>query len=184
MKRNKIAMLLAMALTVTQSVVVPVAAEELTADVEQEVEMSQDDADAEAAVESEGAASEDAEVNIQEDEFSVGDGEDAEIQEEAEETQNVDFIRFWLGFFRGRHRNLGKMRNPADGFSCGHGGSHRGGVAFFLDYGVFSRVPRGHPGSGRQNLGVFGALRPGHRRVLAVLFPGAAAGGHQQGGSH
>ena len=91
MKRNKIAMLLAMALTVTQSVAVPVAAEELTADVEQEVEMSQDDADAEAAVESEGAASEDAEVNIQEDEFSVGDGEDAEIQEEAEETQNVDF---------------------------------------------------------------------------------------------
>ena len=74
MKRNKIAMLLAMALTVTQSVVVPVAAEELTADVEQEVEMSQDDADAEAAVESEGAASEDAEVNIQEDEFSVRDG--------------------------------------------------------------------------------------------------------------
>lgn len=43
MKRNKIAMLLAMALTVTQSVVVPVAAEELTADVEQEVEMAQDD---------------------------------------------------------------------------------------------------------------------------------------------
>ena len=65
MKRNKIAMLLAMALTVTQSVVVPVAAEELTADAGQEVEMSQDDADAEAAVESEGAASEDAEVNIQ-----------------------------------------------------------------------------------------------------------------------
>lgn len=91
MKRNKIAMLLAMALTVTQSVAVPVAAEELTADAGQEVEMSQDDADAEAAVESEGAASEDAEVNIQEDEFSVGDGEDAEIQEEAEETQNVDF---------------------------------------------------------------------------------------------
>lgn len=76
MKRNKIAMLLAMALTVTQSVVVPVAAEELTADVEQEVEMSQDDADAEAAVESEGAASEDAEVNIQED---------------AEESQDEDF---------------------------------------------------------------------------------------------
>lgn len=76
MKRNKIAMLLAMALTVTQSVVVPVAAEELTADVEQEVEMSQDDADAEAAVESEGAASEDAEVNIQED---------------AEELQDEDF---------------------------------------------------------------------------------------------
>ena len=49
-------MLLAMALTVTQSVAVPVAAEELTADAGQEVEMSQDDADAEAAVESEGAA--------------------------------------------------------------------------------------------------------------------------------
>lgn len=76
MKRNKIAMLLAMALTVTQSVVVPVAAEELTADVEQEVEMSQDDADAEAAVESEGAASEDAE---------------AEIQDDAEELQDEDF---------------------------------------------------------------------------------------------
>ena len=35
-------MLLAMALTVTQSVAVPVAAEELTADAGQEVEMSQD----------------------------------------------------------------------------------------------------------------------------------------------
>lgn len=76
MKRNKIAMLLAMALTVTQSVVVPVAAEELTADVEQEVEMSQDDADAEAAVESEGAASEEA---------------GAEIQDDAEELQDEDF---------------------------------------------------------------------------------------------
>ncbi len=64
MKRNKIAMLLAMALTVTQSVAVPVAAEELTADAGQEVEMSQDDADAEVAVEADGAASEDAEVNI------------------------------------------------------------------------------------------------------------------------
>lgn len=77
MKRNKIAMLLAMALTVTQSVVVPVAAEELTADVEQEVEMSQDDADAEAAVESEGAASEEVE---------------AEIQDDAEESQDEDFV--------------------------------------------------------------------------------------------
>ena len=76
MKRNKIAMLLAMALTVTQSVAVPVAAEELTADAGQEVEMAQDDADAEVAVESEGAASEDAEVNIQED---------------AEESQDEDF---------------------------------------------------------------------------------------------
>lgn len=76
MKRNKIAMLLAMALTVTQSVAVPVAAEELTADAGQEVEMSQDDADAEAAVESEGAASEEAE---------------AEIQDDAEELQDEDF---------------------------------------------------------------------------------------------
>ena len=91
MKRNKIAMLLAMALTVTQSVAVPVAAEELTVEAGQEVEMAQGDADAEVAVEADEDASEEAEVNIQEDEFSVGDGEDAEIQEEAEETQNVDF---------------------------------------------------------------------------------------------
>lgn len=77
MKRNKIAMLLAMALTVTQSVAVPVAAEELTADASQEVEMSQDDADAEAAVESEGAASEEVE---------------AEIQDDAEESQDEDFV--------------------------------------------------------------------------------------------
>lgn len=81
MKRNKIAMLLAMALTVTQSVAVPVAAEELTADAGQEVEMSQDDADAEAAVESEGAASEDAEVNIQEDAEELQD-EDFEAEED------------------------------------------------------------------------------------------------------
>jgi len=76
MKRNKIAMLLAMALTVTQSVVVPVAAEELTADVEQEVEMAQDDADAEVAVEADEDASEEAE---------------AEIQDDAEELQDEDF---------------------------------------------------------------------------------------------
>ncbi len=76
MKRNKIAMLLAMALTVTQSVAVPVAAEELTADAGQEVEMAQDDADAEVAVEADEDASEEAE---------------AEIQEDAEELQDEDF---------------------------------------------------------------------------------------------
>lgn len=67
MKRNKIAMLLAMALTVTQSVAVPVAAEELTADAGQEVEMAQDDADAEVAVEADEDASEEAEAEIQDD---------------------------------------------------------------------------------------------------------------------
>ena len=76
MKRNKIAMLLAMALTVTQSVAVPVAAEELTADAGQEVEMAQDDADAEVAVEADEDASEEAE---------------AEIQDDAEELQDEDF---------------------------------------------------------------------------------------------
>lgn len=76
MKRNKIAMLLAMALTVTQSVAVPVAAEELTADAGQEVEMTQDDADAEVAVEADEDASEEAE---------------AEIQDDAEELQDEDF---------------------------------------------------------------------------------------------
>ena len=76
MKRNKIAMLLAMALTVTQSVAVPVAAEELTVDAGQEVEMAQDDADAEVAVEADEDASEEAE---------------AEIQDDAEELQDEDF---------------------------------------------------------------------------------------------
>lgn len=76
MKRNKIAMLLAVALTVTQSVAVPVAAEELTADDGQEVEMAQDDADAEVAVEADEDASEEAE---------------AEIQDDAEELQDEDF---------------------------------------------------------------------------------------------
>ena len=76
MKRNKIAMLLAMALTVTQSVAVPVAAEELTADAGQEVEMAQDDADAEVAVEADEDASEEAE---------------AEIQDDAKELQDEDF---------------------------------------------------------------------------------------------
>ena len=77
MKRNKIAMLLAMALTVTQSVAVPVAAEELTADAGQEVEMAQDDADAEVAVEADEDASEEVE---------------AEIQDDAEESQDEDFV--------------------------------------------------------------------------------------------
>lgn len=76
MKRNKIAMLLAMALTVTQSVAVPVAAEELTADASQEVEMAQDDADAEVVVEADEDASEEA---------------GAEIQDDAEELQDEDF---------------------------------------------------------------------------------------------
>lgn len=76
MKRNKIAMLLAMALTVTQSVAVPVAAEELTADAGQEVEMAQDDADAEVAVEADEDASEEVE---------------AEIQDDTEELQDEDF---------------------------------------------------------------------------------------------
>lgn len=67
MKRNKIAMLLAMALTVTQSVAVPIAAEELTADAGQEVEMAQDDADAEVAVEADEDASEEVEAEIQDD---------------------------------------------------------------------------------------------------------------------
>lgn len=67
MKRNKIAMLLAMALTVTQSVVVPVAAEELTVEAGQEVEMAQDDADAEVAVEADEDASEEAEAEIEDD---------------------------------------------------------------------------------------------------------------------
>ena len=75
MKRNKIAMLLAMALTVTQSVAVPVAAEELTADAGQEVEMAQDDADAEVAVEADEDASEEAEAEIH----------------DAEELQDEDF---------------------------------------------------------------------------------------------
>lgn len=69
MKRNKIAMLLAMALTVTQSVVVPVAAEELTVEAGQEV--LQDDSDADVTVEADEFASEDAEVNIQEDTEAV-----------------------------------------------------------------------------------------------------------------
>ena len=76
MKRNKIAMLLAMALTVTQSVAVPVAAEELTVEAGQEVEMAQDDADAEVAVEADEDASEEA---------------GAEIQDDAEELQDEDF---------------------------------------------------------------------------------------------
>ena len=76
MKRNKIAMLLAMALTLTQSVAVPVAAEELAVEADQEVEMAQDDADAEVAVEADEDASEEAE---------------AEIQDDAEELQDEDF---------------------------------------------------------------------------------------------
>ena len=73
MKINKIAMLLAMALTVTQSVAVPVAAEELTVEAGQEV--LQDDNDADVTVEADEFASEDAEVNIQEDTEAVQSAE-------------------------------------------------------------------------------------------------------------
>ena len=66
-------MLLAIALTVTQSVAVPVAAEELTADAGQEV--LQDDSDADVTVEADEFASEDAEVNIQEDTEAVQSAE-------------------------------------------------------------------------------------------------------------
>ena len=66
-------MLLAMALTVTQSVAVPVAAEELTVEAGQEV--LQDESDADVTVEADEFASEDAEVNIQEDTEAVQSAE-------------------------------------------------------------------------------------------------------------
>ena len=81
MKRNKIAMLLAMALTVTQSVAVPVAAEELTVEAGQEV--LQDDSDADVTVEADEFASEDAEVNIQEDTEAVQSAEGNEANNSA-----------------------------------------------------------------------------------------------------
>lgn len=75
MKRKKIAMLLAMALTLTQGVgaTVPVAAEELGTDIEQEI---QDD---------------DAEVTVEADDFAAEDEAEAEIQDDTEEVQDVDF---------------------------------------------------------------------------------------------
>ena len=82
MKRNKIAMLLAMALTVTQSVAVPVAAEELTAEAGQEV--LQDDSDADVTVEADEDASEEAEANIQEDADAVQSAEENEANNTAE----------------------------------------------------------------------------------------------------
>ena len=76
MKRKKIAMLLAMALTLTQSVgvTVPVAAEELGADVEQEI--SDDN---------------DAEVSVEADDFDDDADAEVSIQDETEEVQDVDF---------------------------------------------------------------------------------------------
>ena len=72
MRKKKIAMFLAMALTLTQSVgmTVPVAAEELEIDAGQE-EVFQDDSDAETTVDEETAS-----------------GEEVSIQEEADETQD------------------------------------------------------------------------------------------------
>ena len=72
MRKKKIAMFLAMALTLTQSVgmTVPVAAEELEIDAGQE-EVFQDDSNAETTVDEETAS-----------------GEEVSIQEEADETQD------------------------------------------------------------------------------------------------
>ena len=75
-------MLLAMALTVTQSVAVPVAAEELTAEAGQEV--LQDDSDADVTVEADEDASEEAEANIQEDADAVQSAEENEANNTAE----------------------------------------------------------------------------------------------------
>ena len=121
MKRNKIAMLLAMALTVTQSVAVPVAAEELTVEAGQEVEMAQGDADAEVAVEADEDASEEAEAEIQDDAEELQD-EDFEAEEDlsdgtAQETFSDDAgveekkYEFYYGFGEGHIGNGAMLPN-------------------------------------------------------------------------
>lgn len=109
MKRNKIAMLLAMALTVTQSVAVPVAAEELTADAGQEVEMAQDDADAEVAVE----ADEDASEESQEDFAAEEDLSDGTAQEIFSDDAGVEEKKyeFYYDFGEGHIGNGAMLPN-------------------------------------------------------------------------
>ena len=84
MKKKKIAMLLAMALTLTQGAAVPAAAEELSTDMVQEVETDQDTGDADVTVEADEdlSSEEDAEVSIQD--------EDEEETEENSVTAEED----------------------------------------------------------------------------------------------
>lgn len=84
MKKKKIAMLLAMAMTLTQGAAVPVAAEELTVDTVQEQEVVQDFDEAEVTVESdeELPSDENAEVSIQ-------DEDEGETEESSVTTEDI-----------------------------------------------------------------------------------------------
>ena len=94
MKKNKIALLLALSLTLTQSVemVVPVAASELNTEIAQEV--VQEETDAEEEVTGSDTAENDVSETIASDECASEDAEEnrTEVNRQDEETQNVESV--------------------------------------------------------------------------------------------
>ena len=82
----------------------------------------------------------------------------------------MDYVCICIRIFCGNHINPGKMRDQGDGFGCGDGNPYGGCVGFFMVHGPLIRFWQGDWRGGRENMGISGAVRDGHRGFVAVLF--------------
>ena len=96
----------------------------------------------------------------------------------------MDIICCWFFVLCGNHGDTCKMRYKKDGFCCGDGHKDSCGSAVCLADGSCHRSLDCRHIYQRQDFAFSGSLRPCNRRILAVLFQGAAERGYQQGRSH
>ena len=91
-------------------------------------------------------------------------------------TDHVDIVCLRFGAVRRSDGHFGQMRHPQDGFHRGHRHPHHCGAGVFVADGVHRWLAGYHRRHQRKNAAVSGAVRPCHRRELAVLFQGTAVG--------
>lgn len=96
----------------------------------------------------------------------------------------MDPVCIWFGAICRADIHSGKMRHPEDGFRHGHGHPDDRGPAVFVADGGHRRLRADHHRPEREDVGLSNPLGPRDRRVVAVLFPRAAARRREQGRSH
>ena len=96
----------------------------------------------------------------------------------------MDNVCFWLGSVCGGDIYPGKMRNSTHGFQCGYSHQNHCSSYLFMDYGIPDGCADRTDGGGSKNVGVPDFVGSCHRCLLALLFPRAAAGRYQQGGTN
>ena len=79
---------------------------------------------------------------------------------------------------------LGKLGMQGVDSNLGHRRAHRGGAGDGLGHGTGDGQGRAGAARSPGGAGLYLFLRRRHRRLLAVLFPGAAVGAGQRGGPH